>query len=459
MTTRKVFDTFLHSDETPWINARVRFERVPDTVSATAQFPVDPPIDVYTDTQGYMEQVLWANAEGLIKSTWFCTTPDGRTHPFVLPPGGDVALRSLFLSGVATNWPANTFQAQIDIHTTTADPHPQYLETGEADLLYAEVIHNHDDLYAPLGHLHTGVYEPVLPVIEVASVDGFFLFLNNTHYNHAVHLLVPANLFFPSASNAGDGTEIIVRALGGRLQIYNNDDVPGFTNPIVLPPGGHQFIHLRSTGTVWVPLAMSPGIDDDAILITGSDTALTTQTKRVVAVPNFGNVTITLPDAVNATDGDFYIIRENQLANTDGNAVIVQGYNGQYIGDVPTFSLLNREWIHLWVVNATWYLVDRSPLPAALPVVTTVTANTVVGTVDATILADATSGALTITLPDPATSPGEKVTVKKKDAGAALVTVVPSLGTIDGDTSFALEFQGEYVRVQSDGGNWYIIGG
>ena len=71
------------------------------------------------------------------------------------------------------------------------------------------------------------------------------------------------------------------------------------------------------------------------------------------------------------------------------------------------------------------------------------------------ILADATSSAVTITLPPAASVPGLIFTVKHT-AGANSVTVQPDGGMIDGSVSTVLTLL-ESARVISDGINWWII--
>jgi len=72
------------------------------------------------------------------------------------------------------------------------------------------------------------------------------------------------------------------------------------------------------------------------------------------------------------------------------------------------------------------------------------------------VLADASGGAITITLPTP--SPGAEVIVKKIDSSTNVVTVSPSgTETIDGQSSWTLDTQYEAYHFISDGTNWYII--
>ena len=77
---------------------------------------------------------------------------------------------------------------------------------------------------------------------------------------------------------------------------------------------------------------------------------------------------------------------------------------------------------------------------------------------DEVILVDASSAAVTITLPSP--TKGHVLIIKKIDSSANTVTVQvadTTTQTIDGATSQTLSTQWESVTVVSDGTNWYII--
>ncbi len=77
---------------------------------------------------------------------------------------------------------------------------------------------------------------------------------------------------------------------------------------------------------------------------------------------------------------------------------------------------------------------------------------------DETILADASSAAITVTLPDPASYPDEALSIKKIDSSANAVTVAPhGSETIDGAASVTLANQWDSVTVKSDGTNWYEL--
>lgn len=71
------------------------------------------------------------------------------------------------------------------------------------------------------------------------------------------------------------------------------------------------------------------------------------------------------------------------------------------------------------------------------------------------ILADASGGAFTITLP--AASNRLVVVVKKIDNTGNLLTISPAAGTIDGQSTHTLAQQYTSVTLTSDGSNWFVI--
>lgn len=92
------------------------------------------------------------------------------------------------------------------------------------------------------------------------------------------------------------------------------------------------------------------------------------------------------------------------------------------------------------------------------PVVTKTGSYTIVAA-DTVILADASSGAFTLTLPSAVGIADDLVFIKKIDTALAnLVTITRSGSeTIDGLASISLAQRGESVILQSDGANWRIL--
>jgi hypothetical protein len=96
---------------------------------------------------------------------------------------------------------------------------------------------------------------------------------------------------------------------------------------------------------------------------------------------------------------------------------------------------------------------------ASVAATATKTSNyTIVSGTDVVILANASSGAVTITLPTASSSAGYKFDIKRIDSTGNTCTIARSgSDTIDGGTSLTLDVQYISVTVVSDGSAWYII--
>jgi hypothetical protein len=78
---------------------------------------------------------------------------------------------------------------------------------------------------------------------------------------------------------------------------------------------------------------------------------------------------------------------------------------------------------------------------------------------NATVIADASSASVTITLPTASSANEYVFTIKKRDVSANSVVVDASgAEVIDGSTTYSLLTQYEAITVQSDGIQWWIIG-
>ena len=86
--------------------------------------------------------------------------------------------------------------------------------------------------------------------------------------------------------------------------------------------------------------------------------------------------------------------------------------------------------------------------------------DTTLGINDHTLLADASTveSVQTVTLPDAATVTGSVFSIKKTDSSTIYVTIDPAgADTIDGETTISLISQMQFINVQSDGTNYYIL--
>lgn len=88
----------------------------------------------------------------------------------------------------------------------------------------------------------------------------------------------------------------------------------------------------------------------------------------------------------------------------------------------------------------------------------TITASATLGANDYTVLANAASGAVTVTLPAASTVTGQTFHVKKIDATANAVTLDGNgAETIDGAATKATTTQWASYSVQSNGTGWFIL--
>ena len=89
---------------------------------------------------------------------------------------------------------------------------------------------------------------------------------------------------------------------------------------------------------------------------------------------------------------------------------------------------------------------------------TTITGDTTVTDANVVVFANATSGAIDVTLYLAASNGGRTLTVKKTDSSANAVSILRAGSeTIDGATSSILYHQNESVTLISDNSNWMII--
>lgn len=105
--------------------------------------------------------------------------------------------------------------------------------------------------------------------------------------------------------------------------------------------------------------------------------------------------------------------------------------------------------------SAVWVILS-SPIPPPAPIAT-VTGSTGVTPTDYTLLVDASSSAVTITLPTAADNYGRQAVVKKIDSSANVVTIDGDGANIDGNATHDLTTQWEVVQLHCNGSDWFII--
>lgn len=166
--------------------------------------------------------------------------------------------------------------------------------------------------------------------------------------------------------------------------------------------------------------------------VTGLGT-MATQNANAVAITGgtFANANIT---SVVATFPNSYLTNSSA---TLGNTSVTLGSTVTSVGNLT----VNNE-----TVNG---------LTAAIA---TKTGNYSLTSVDCTVLGNAATGNISITLPTAVGAAGRFYTVKKVDSTANTVTVATtSAQTIDGQASKVLSIQYDGIQVQSDNANWVVI--
>ena len=86
----------------------------------------------------------------------------------------------------------------------------------------------------------------------------------------------------------------------------------------------------------------------------------------------------------------------------------------------------------------------------------TITASTTLTNTDHTVLVNASTGSVTVTLPTPSASIMGRFYIVKKIAGGLTNDVIVN-GAIEDGTSFSLYNDWTVIRVQTDGNKWYVI--
>jgi len=197
-----------------------------------------------------------------------------------------------------------------------------------------------------------------------------------------------------------------------------------------------------TNGTV-TNIATGTGLTGGPITTTGTISLANT----AVTAASYGNATTVatftvdaqgrLTAAANVTIGS---LPNSALANstaTLGNATITLGSTTSTVGNLTLSSATVNGAAFAYVAKTAGYTVTAT---------------------DYTVAANASTGALSITLPTSVGITGKVYVVKKMDSTANVVTVATtSSQTIDGATTRALSLQYDAIMVQADGANWIVI--
>jgi hypothetical protein len=118
--------------------------------------------------------------------------------------------------------------------------------------------------------------------------------------------------------------------------------------------------------------------------------------------------------------------------------------------------------IHAAVFGVSKFRVDKDGKVTAGVLEQAIATKNATFTADATAstyLCDVGIAAITANLPAAATCPGRIYTFKRTTGGASALTIDPNgAETIDGAATYSMPTQWQSVTIQSNGGNWFIIG-
>jgi hypothetical protein len=164
---------------------------------------------------------------------------------------------------------------------------------------------------------------------------------------------------------------------------------------------------------------------------------------------NTGFATLTNANGLSIT-GDSIKLHPADATNPGGVSIVTQTFGGaKNFRDSLTVGLAQGT-----AANST-FQVNGSMATN----ITNTTANYTATAGDNTILANASTGAITITLPSPSGLNGRMYTIKKIGTGGIdnAVTISPTSGSIDGGTNYIIYNDWTFVTLQTDGTNWYVI--
>lgn len=195
--------------------------------------------------------------------------------------------------------------------------------------------------------------------------------------------------------------------------------------------------------------------------------------KRVVSAAAFGNAIRSIngnrdsaqkfafrdlgTDLTVSTNGTDSVYLNVPSASPTARGVVTT--TAQTIGGTKTFQDSVKAGAAL-LVGATGNANSTTQLTGSLSIgIRTITASTTVTGTDNTVLANTTTGAITVTLPAPTGLTGRIYTIKKIGTGGIdnALTITPTSATIDGGSNFIIYNDWTFVTIQTDGTNWFII--
>jgi hypothetical protein len=347
--------------------------------------------------------------------------------------------------------------------------------------LYLPVQNGSAGAAKPYGFLTYSDWQKIQSSVQTFSIGAVAASANakGADYDSTTKTLTlhPADISNPGIVTAGTQTFGGDKTFAGNTTLSGTATVGGTTTL-----NGATTLNAATTvngnttlnGTVTMN-GLAANTTDDSVLVINNGVV----EKRQVSAAAFGNAirsingnrdtaqTFTLGTA--AVGGDLSIVMDNtttpgtnaiKLNVPDATATVrgVVNTTTQTFGGVKTFQDSVTAAASL-KAGSTGNANSTVQVDGSLSMkIRTVTATGAVLNTDNTILADASGGAITLTLPSATGIAGRIYTIKKIGGDLANdLIIAPTGGTIEGGANYKIYNDWTYVTIQTDGLNWYII--
>ena len=179
-------------------------------------------------------------------------------------------------------------------------------------------------------------------------------------------------------------------------------------------------------------------------------------------------------DGKDGVDGEDGVSVTDAYIAADGNLVIVLSDGNEV--DVGEISQRSDDKGNVYISGKDWQIIvsDTAPIDPVIDQlwcdtssdilygygnrISTKTGNYTITSEDYTILCDATSGAIIVSLLAASNVSGHIYNIKKIDAGGNSVTIATNgSDTIDGSATAVITVPFVSIAIQSNGTNWYIL--